>query len=65
MAKEFRRIIAPVDGSEESKYAARKAIFLAERMGVDVVAIYGSTWISFFRRKHSLPSTKWKRWGTE
>jgi nucleotide-binding universal stress UspA family protein len=40
MAKEFGRIIAPVDGSEESKYAAKKAIFLAERIGVDVVAIY-------------------------
>jgi len=40
MAKEFRRIIAPVDGSDEAKYAAKKAIFLAEHIGVDVVAIY-------------------------
>jgi len=40
MAKEFSRIIAPVDGSEESKYAAKKAIFLAEHIGVDVVAMY-------------------------
>jgi len=40
MAKEFRRIIAPVDGSEEAKYAAKKAIFLAEHIGLDVVAMY-------------------------
>ncbi len=40
MAKEFRRIIAPVDGSEEARNAAKKAIFLAEHIGVDVVAIY-------------------------
>lgn len=40
MAKEFRRIIAPVDGSDEAKYAAKKAIFLAEHIGVDVVAMY-------------------------
>lgn len=40
MAKEFNRIIAPVDGSEEAKNAARKAIFLAKHTGMDVVAIY-------------------------
>ena len=38
--KEFRRIIAAVDGSESSKQAAKKAIDLAKDIGVDVTALY-------------------------
>jgi len=40
MVQEFKRIIAPIDGSEEAKKAARKAIFLAKHIGVDVTAMY-------------------------
>ena len=38
--KEFRRIIAAVDGSKGSKHAAKKAIDLAKDTGVDIVALY-------------------------
>lgn len=34
------RIIAPVDGSEESKKAAQQALHLAKKLGKEVVAIY-------------------------
>ena len=40
MAREFERIIAPIDGSEGAKKAARKAIYLAKHLGVNVVALY-------------------------
>jgi len=40
MVQEFKRIIAPIDGSEEAKNAARKALFLAKHLGVDVTALY-------------------------
>lgn len=40
MGKEFERIILPIDGSEYAKKAAKKAIFLARNIGVDVTAIY-------------------------
>ena len=40
MAREFERIIAPIDGSEGAKKAARKAIYLAKHLGVKVVALY-------------------------
>ncbi len=40
MTNEFGRILATVDGSEEAKNAAKKAIFLAKCMGVKVVAIH-------------------------
>lgn len=36
----FKRIIAPVDGSAGSKRAAKKAIALAKETGVDVMAMY-------------------------
>ena len=38
--KEFRRIIAAVDGSKSSKHAAKKAIDLAKDTGIDVIALY-------------------------
>ena len=40
MVREFERIIAPIDGSEGAKKAARKAIYLAKHLGVDIVALY-------------------------
>jgi nucleotide-binding universal stress UspA family protein len=38
--KDFRRIIAAVDGSKASKNAAKKAVDLAKDTGVDIVALY-------------------------
>ncbi|MCC7573955.1 MAG: universal stress protein [Candidatus Methanofastidiosum sp.] len=40
MEKEFKRIITPVDGSESSKRSARKAIYLAKEMDVELIALY-------------------------
>ncbi len=40
MAQPFERIIAPIDGSEGAKKAARTAIYLAQHLGIDVVALY-------------------------
>ncbi len=40
MAQVFKRIIAPIDGSEGAKKAARTAIYLAKHLGVPVVALY-------------------------
>ena len=40
MEKEFERIIIPVDGSESSMRAARKAIYLAKKMGIELIALY-------------------------
>ncbi|HNZ87779.1 MAG TPA: universal stress protein [Methanofastidiosum sp.] len=40
MEKEFERLITPVDGSESSIRAARKAIYLAKKMGADIFALY-------------------------
>jgi len=40
MEKEFERLITPVDGSESSIRAARKAIYLAKKMGGDIIALY-------------------------
>ncbi len=40
MEKEFKRIITPVDGSESSKRSAKKAIYLAKKMDVELIAIY-------------------------
>ncbi len=40
MEKEFERLITPVDGSESSIRAASKAIYLAKKMGADIIALY-------------------------
>ncbi|RLF34138.1 MAG: universal stress protein [Thermoplasmata archaeon] len=40
MVKEIGRIIVPVDGSEESKKAAKKALYIAKHINSDVVALY-------------------------
>jgi len=40
MEKEFKRVITPVDGSESSKRSAKKAIYLAKKMDVELIAIY-------------------------
>jgi nucleotide-binding universal stress UspA family protein len=40
MENEFKRIITPVDGSESSKRAARKAIYIAKKMNIELIAIY-------------------------
>jgi len=40
MEKEFERLITPVDGSESSIRAARKVIYLAKKMGADIIALY-------------------------
>jgi nucleotide-binding universal stress UspA family protein len=39
MTKEFERIIAPVDGSEAAKKAAKKALAFAKLCNIDVVAM--------------------------
>ena len=39
MKKEFERIIVPIDGSDPTKKAAKKAIFLAKSTGVKIVAM--------------------------
>jgi len=38
--KEIGRIILPTDGSEEANRAARKAIYIAKHVGVEVIALY-------------------------
>ncbi len=40
MEKEFKRIIAPVDGSKPSMRSAKKAIYLAKKMELDLIAVY-------------------------
>lgn len=40
MENEFKRIITPVDGSESSKRSARKAIYLAKKMNIELIALY-------------------------
>ncbi len=40
MEKEFKRIITPVDGSESSKRSAKKAIYLAKKMDVELITLY-------------------------
>lgn len=40
MAKEFGRIIVPVDGSKVSKKAAKKAIYLGKETGIDIEIIH-------------------------
>ena len=40
MTKVFERIIAPVDGSEVAKKAAKKALALAKTMDIKVVAMH-------------------------
>lgn len=40
MEKIFERIIMPVDGSESSKRSAKKAIYLAKQMEVELIALY-------------------------
>ena len=40
MTIEFRRIIVPIDGSVASKKAAKKAIYLAKHLSVDITAIH-------------------------
>ena len=40
MAKEIGKIIVPVDGSEESKKAAKKAIYIAKHIKSSIIALY-------------------------
>jgi nucleotide-binding universal stress UspA family protein len=40
MAKEFKRIIVPTDGSEIAKKAAKKALALAQATDTEVVALH-------------------------
>ena len=40
MVKEIGKIIVPVDGSEESKKAAKKALYIAKHINSSVVALY-------------------------
>jgi len=40
MEKEFKRIIAPVDGSESSKRSGIKAIYLAKQLDIELIALY-------------------------
>lgn len=63
MAQEFKRIIAPVDGSNEAKKAAKKAIFLAKQMKVEVVALYvvDKTFLARFPAPDDLMSFNWDK----
>lgn len=63
MAQEFKRIIAPVDGSTEAKKAAKKAIFLAKQLNVDVVALYvvDKTFLARFPAPDDLMSFNWDK----
>ena len=63
MAQEFKRIVAPVDGSPEAKKAAKKAIFLAKQIGVDVVALYvvDKTFLARFPAPEDLMSFNWDK----
>ena len=38
--KDFKRIIVPIDGSKNSKRAAKKAIDFAKDSGIEVIALY-------------------------
>jgi len=40
MAREIGKIIVPVDGSEESKKAAKKAIYIAKHIKSSIIALY-------------------------
>ncbi len=40
MAKEIGKIIVPVDGSDESKKAAKKAIYIAKHLKSSITALY-------------------------
>lgn len=40
MAREFNRIILPIDGSTVAKKAAKKAIHLSKETGVELVAVH-------------------------
>lgn len=55
MVKEFGRIVIPVDGSEGSKVATRKGLYLAKLLGVGVFAIHviNAALISYTPRKLS------------
>ena len=63
MAQEFKKIIAPVDGSTEAKKAAKKAIFLAKHMKVEVVALYvvDKTFLARFPAPDDLMSFNWDK----
>ncbi len=63
MAQEFKKIIAPVDGSNEAKKAAKKAIFLAKKMKVDVMALYvvDKTFLARFPAPDDLMSFNWDK----
>jgi nucleotide-binding universal stress UspA family protein len=39
-SSEFKRIIAPVDGSTYSKKAVKKAMYLAKQTGAEVIALF-------------------------
>jgi nucleotide-binding universal stress UspA family protein len=39
MEKEFARVILPIDGSDHSKNAAKKAFFIAKNIDVEVIII--------------------------
>jgi nucleotide-binding universal stress UspA family protein len=38
--KDFQKIVLPVDGSDSSTRAIKKALYLAKETGVDVIALY-------------------------
>ena len=40
MAREFNRIIVPIDGSTVAKKAAKKAIYLTKETGVELVVVH-------------------------
>lgn len=46
--EEFKRILIPTDGSDNTKYAVKKGVSLAKLLGVDVVAIYVLNKTPFF-----------------
>lgn len=58
MGKEFERIILSIDGSEYAKKAAKKVIFLAKTIGVNVTAIYVINPIRFALASQHMASVK-------
>ncbi|MFO8078443.1 MAG: universal stress protein [Thermoplasmatota archaeon] len=40
MAREFNKIIVPIDGSKVAKEAAKKAIYLSKETGVELVLVH-------------------------
>ena len=63
MAKEFSKIIVPVDGSDAAKKAARKALVLAKHLNIKAVALYviDKTFLARFPAPEDIMSFNWDK----